>query len=117
MQDPIQRAAEIHLSAVVVGELLAGFKRGDRTKQNEERLRRFVTTTRVRLLAVDEETAERYAAMKDYLRREGTPIPANDLWIAASAWQHGLRVLTSDEHFLRIPQIMVDFFEPIPPSA
>jgi predicted nucleic acid-binding protein len=115
LQDPVRRAAEVHLNAVVVGELLASFKKGSRTRQNEERLRRFVVTTRVRVLTVDAETAERYAAIKDYLRREGTPIPANDLWIAATAFQHSLRVLTLDEHYLRVPQIIVDFFEPIPP--
>lgn len=116
LQDPVQRAAEVHLNAVVVGELLAGFKKGSRTRQNEERLRRFVVTARVRILTVDEETAQRYAAIKDYLRREGTPIPANDLWIAATAFQHGLRLLTLDEHLLRVPQIIVDFFEPLTSS-
>ena len=116
LQDPVQRASEIHLNAVVVGELLAGFKKGSRARQNEERLRRFIITSRVRILSVEEETAVRYAAVTDYLRLQGTPIPTNDLWIAATASQHGLRVLTSDEHFLRVPQIIVDFFEPLAPS-
>lgn len=116
LQAPIQSASAVHLNAVVVGELLAGFKKGSRARQNEDRLRDFVGEPRVTVLSVDDETAVRYAAIKDYLRRKGTPIPANDLWIAATAAQHGLRVLTSDEHFLRVPQIIVDFFEPIAPS-
>ena len=65
---------------------------------------------------VDDETAVRYAAIKDNLRREGTPIPTNDLWIAATASQHGLRLQTLDAHFLRVPQIIVDFFESIAPA-
>ena len=47
---------------------------------------------------------------------QGTPIPANDVWIAATAAQHGLRLLTLDAHFLRIPQVIVDFFGPVPPA-
>ena len=116
LQAPVRSASSLHLNAVVVGELLAGFKKGRRTRQNEERLRDFVGEPRVTVLTVDEETAVRYAAIRDYLRRQGTPIPTNDLWIAASASQHGLRVLTSDEHFLRVPQIIVDFFGPVTPS-
>ncbi len=63
---------------------------------------------------MDEETADRYAAIHEYLRRQGTPIPTNDVWIAATAFQQGLRVLTLDEHFLRAPQIIVDFVQPDP---
>ena len=116
VQAVVQIASSVYLNAVVVGELLAGFKKGRRTRQNEERLREFFAEPRVTLLNVDHETAVRYAVIRDYLRREGTPVPSNDLWIAATASQHGLRVLTSDEHFLRVPQIIVDFFEPMTPS-
>ena len=116
LQEPVQRAAGVHLNAVVLGELLAGFKKGSRTRQNEERLRRFVAASRVRVMYVDEETAVPYAAIKDYLRRAGTPIPTNDVWIAATAFQHGLRLQTLDAHFLRVPQIIVDLFEPVTPS-
>lgn len=113
--EPIQGASAVHLSVVIVGELLAGFKKGSRARQNEYRLREFMAEPRVTVLSVDEETAVRYAAIKDYLRREGTPIPTNDLWIAATAFQHGLRLQTFDGHFLRVPQILADFFEPIAP--
>ena len=116
LQEPVRRATGVHLNAVVVGELLAAFKKGSRTRQNEERLRRFVAVSRVRIMNVDDETAVRYAAIKDNLRREGTPIPTNDLWIAATASQHGLRLQTLDAHFLRVPQIIVDFFESIAPA-
>lgn len=49
--------------------------------------------------------------LRDCLRRQGTPVPINDIWIAATAAQHGLRLLTLDRHFRQVPQVMVDFVE------
>jgi tRNA(fMet)-specific endonuclease VapC len=60
---------------------------------------------------IDDETAHRYAAIHDYLRRQGTPGSPNDTWIAASAGQHGLTVITLDRDFDRIPQVLVRKFE------
>ncbi len=65
---------------------------------------------RVSLLDVSEETAERYAVILNSLWQAGSPIPTNDIWIAASAMEHGLRVITTDEHYDKIPQIMVEYF-------
>ncbi|MBI4198929.1 MAG: type II toxin-antitoxin system VapC family toxin [Chloroflexi bacterium] len=110
----IQQASEVCLSVVSIGELRAGFLKGARTRRNEELLRRFLASPRSRAMPVDEETAVRYAAIRDYLRKQGTPIPANDVWIAATAAQHGLRLLTLDAHFLRVPQVIVDFVETAP---
>jgi predicted nucleic acid-binding protein len=108
----IQRASVIGLSVVSIGELRAGFLKGGRTRRNEEFLRSFLASPRARAIPVDEETASCYAAIRDYLRRQGTPVPTNDVWIAAAAAQHGLRLLTLDSHFLQIPQVIVDFIEP-----
>jgi tRNA(fMet)-specific endonuclease VapC len=112
----IQRASAIALSVVSIGELRVGFLKGGRTRRNEEFLRGFLASPRARAIPVDEETASRYAAIRDYLRRQGTPIPSNDVWIAATAAQHGLRLLTLDSHFLQIPQVIVDFIEPARPE-
>ena len=57
-----------------------------------------------------EETAERYAVILNSLWQAGTPIPTNDIWIAASAMEYGLRVVTTDEHYDKISQIMVEYF-------
>jgi len=111
-REPVLEASEIWLNAIVLGELLAAFKKGSRTLENERRLRGFLEESRVRFAAVDAETAERYAFIHDHLRRCGKPVPTNDLWIAATAFQHGLRLLTLDDHFGRIPQIIVDFIGP-----
>jgi len=52
--------------------------------------------------------AQRYAAIVAYLCEQGTPIPTNDIWIAASAMQHGLKLITTDKHYLKLPQIIVE---------
>lgn len=106
----LQEADEICLNVVVLGELLAGFMRGRRRRRNEGELKTFLGSTRVRILDVNEETAERYAVILDSLWRAGTPIPTNDIWIAASAMQHGLHLLTTDAHYQNVTQVIVDFF-------
>lgn len=101
-------AARIGLSPVTLGELRAGFRGGSRRQANQEVLRRLLASPRVRALVIDAETADRYAQIYDCLRRAGTPIPTNDMWIAASAMQFGLSVVTTDAHFERVPQIVVE---------
>jgi predicted nucleic acid-binding protein len=105
--EAIAAADRITLPAVVLGELLAGFRAGLREKANREELGRFLGSPRVSRAAVDDETAERYAEIHLYLRREGTPIPTNDVWIAAVAMQLGLILHTTDPHFERVPQVIV----------
>jgi tRNA(fMet)-specific endonuclease VapC len=89
LQEPVRHASTVHLSVVVVGELLAAFLKGGRRRQNERRLREFSAEPRVRVLHVDDETAVHFSVIRDHLRRQGTPVPTNDVWIAASAAQHG----------------------------
>ena len=102
----LQEVEEAVLTPVILGELLAGFSSGRFETRNRELLKEFLATPRVCVYPVDAETSERYAAVWLHLRQQGTPIPTNDLWIAASAMQHGLKVLTADRHFLKIPQIL-----------
>lgn len=106
----MQEADEIAVNAIVLGELKAGFLKGRHRERNEKELAEFLASPRARILGLDEETADRYAVIADSLRSVGNPIPTNDVWIAASAMQHGLRVLTTDQHFRKIPQIVVDIF-------
>ena len=105
--DAVQRAGEIVLPAVVVGELLAGFRMGSRDRINRRELDAFLESPRVRVAALGAETAQRYAEIVSYLRERGAPIPTNDIWIAACAMEWGLRLLTSDAHFDRLPQVSV----------
>ena len=97
----------IVVNPIVIGELLAGFKGGKQKAKNEKELNDFLAAPRVQVIQIDEETSSRYAAVLLSLKQAGTPIPTNDVWIAASAMQHGLEVFTGDAHFSKVPQIVV----------
>ncbi|MGH9367013.1 MAG: type II toxin-antitoxin system VapC family toxin [Thermoanaerobaculia bacterium] len=108
----LQEADEIFVNPIVLGELRFGFRLGRRRRKKEEELAIFLSSPRVLVADVDSGTSERYAAVFEALRTAGAPIPTNDVWIAASAMQHGLTVATTDKHFQRVPQILVELFEP-----
>ena len=112
IQRCVQEADELFVNPIVLGELKAGFARGRHRKKNERELASFLASSRVSVIPLDEETSERYAVILVSLRSAGTPIPTNDVWIAASAMQYGLQVVTLDRHFQKVPQVLVEFFEP-----
>jgi predicted nucleic acid-binding protein len=101
----IRQADQILVPFIVVGELRAGFAGGDRGRENEAALVRFLGSRRVDLMLADEDTTYHYAQLFQQLRRQGTPIPANDLWIAALVVQHQLQLFARDAHFDHLPQI------------
>jgi tRNA(fMet)-specific endonuclease VapC len=105
----LQEADRIFISPVILGELLSGFMAGSNERKNRAMLDDFLASPRVSLVGLDDETAERYAVIVTHLRSKGTPISTNDLWIAASAMQHGFKVITSDNHFLKVPHIITLF--------
>ena len=92
---------------VVLGELRAGFAHGRRPADNERTLRRFLLTEGVRVLFADDQTTHHYAAVFSQLRKQGTPIPTNDMWLAALVLQHNLVLHARDKHFAHLPQIFV----------
>jgi tRNA(fMet)-specific endonuclease VapC len=98
----IRLADRIGMNAVVLGELLAGFAGGSHEERNRRELAEFLGSPRVEMLPLSSSTAEHYAGVFQLLRRKGRPIPTNDLWIAASALEHGYAVYTHDEHFRAI---------------
>lgn len=104
----VQSADEIYVNAVIAGELIGGFIRGSHEARNRRELERFLASERVRFVPVDDETAERYALILRDLRQKGTPVPTNDVWIAASAMQYGLKVVTRDSHYRSISQVVVE---------
>lgn len=101
----LQTAEEIFLPFIVVGELRAGFRCGTRGLENEKILVRLLNSPRVQILFADQQTTHHYANLFLQLRKQGTPIPTNDLWIAALVNQHNLILFDRDEHFNHLPQI------------
>ena len=97
--DELQRATEVAVCPVVLGELLGGFAFGSRERENLRELDEFMAAPRVRLLSMTDRTSVFFAKIYGALRRKACPIPANDLWIAASAMEHGLALLSFDRHF------------------
>ena len=98
-------AEAIHLPFVTLGELRAGFLAGGRSHANERVLGEFLNRPRVRVLLPDEATTQQYARVYVQLRAQGTPIPTNDMWIAALVIQHDLLLYSRDTHFRHLPQL------------
>jgi len=98
----VAHAERICLNSIVLGELLGGFAAGKRESKSRAELARFLDSPRVEVVPVTAQTADSCALVYSGLRRKGVPIPTNDLWIAASALEHGAALLTRDAHFARI---------------
>jgi len=101
----LEEAEAILLPFVVVGELRAGFAHGRRQLENERVLRRFLLKEGVRVLFADDQTSHHYASVFRQLRKQETPIPTNDMWLAALVLQHNLALHARDRHFDHLPQI------------
>lgn len=103
----LQKAEVIGLSSISIGELFSGFKGGSKEKKNREELDLFLDSPRVRLFYIDEVTADYYSEILNNLREIGKPIPTNDIWIAACAFQHGLKLYSKDAHFKSVKGLML----------
>lgn len=101
----VQRAESVKLPFVALAELRAGFRCGTVGRRNEATLVRFLASPRVTVLYPDEQTTHAYAGLFAQLRMQGTPIPTNDLWIAALCVQHDLLLCSRDAHFNHLPQL------------
>lgn len=100
--DSLARADTVVVPAVVVGELEAGFLLGKRVEENRRTLAEFLDEPFVNILDVSAVTARRYGQIFAALRLAGTPIPINDIWIAAATMECGGHLLTFDVDFSRI---------------
>lgn len=101
----MESASAIFIPFVVLAELRAGFACGNRIRENEALLVRILQQPSSNALYADADTTHHYAAIYFQLRRAGTPIPTNDIWIAALAIQHELVLFSRDPHFQHLPQL------------
>ncbi len=98
-------AQTVYMSVFVIGELCAGFRGGSRPQENKKILEKFLSKPTVRVLNATEETADIFGMIKHDLKKAGTPLPINDVWIAAHAIEIGTVVVTYDAHFKKIAGI------------
>jgi tRNA(fMet)-specific endonuclease VapC len=106
LADRLGECDEVWLPLVVLAEIKAGFYGGSQQLRNQVLLQSFLAQPTVGVLLPERETAEHYARLFVQLKRAGTPIPDNDLWIAALVLEHDLQLITRDQHFERVPQLL-----------
>ena len=92
----------ILFSPVVLGELMFGFRNGTKFKENMKGLDEFLLHDVVEIPQIGKTTSDRYSRIAAQLKRKGTPIPSNDIWIAAQTMEYGAELITSDRHFNKI---------------
>jgi tRNA(fMet)-specific endonuclease VapC len=105
--EALGRAGVVFMSVFVMGELYGGFKGGDRELENRAQLDDFLRRPTVRVLTATQETADIFGAIKHRLRKAGTPIPINDVWIAAHATESGSHLMSYDAHFAGVPGLLL----------
>ena len=105
--DAIDEVENLFFSVVVIGELYAGFRNGSRFHENTVFLKEFLSDPIVTIADVNEETAEIFGELKSVLKKQGTPIPLNDIWIAAQCVEMGSVLVTFDKHFSNIPGLRI----------
>jgi tRNA(fMet)-specific endonuclease VapC len=103
----LARADSVHMSVFVLGELFAGFKAGGKEKDNKDLLERFLLKPTVGVLDATLDTADIFGFIMASLRKSGTPIPINDVWIAAHCLETGSFLITYDTHFAQIPGLRI----------
>ena len=106
----IVKSEIILFSPVVLGELMFGFRSGTKFKKNMYDLNEFLNHDVVELLDMGKITSDRYSRIATQLKQQGTPIPTNDIWIAAQSIEQGAELITSDQHFEKISGLVYTLF-------
>ena len=101
--DVVASTETVFMSIFVLGELHAGFLGGNKERENRDVLDRFLLKPSVKILNATIETAEVFGSIKNSLTLAGTPLPINDVWIAAHGVETGSIIITYDTHFKRVP--------------
>jgi len=107
----VTKAEKVLISPIVYGELLLGFRKGTRFEKNMAELDLFMTNEAVEMIQIGSITADRYSRIVAQLKQQGTPIPSNDIWIAAQTMESGAELVTGDNHFMSVGGLVYRFFE------
>lgn len=105
--DEIVTADVIFFSVIVLAELFSGFKLGSKEEENRKNLEIFLAKPLIEIINISQETAEIYGQIYAALKKAGTPVPINDVWIAAQAIETGAKLISFDRHFSKIPGIRI----------
>lgn len=115
VHDLIAAAEAVLVPATVLGELHGAFEIGSRTRENRTTLSEFLAEPFVRVVPTSADVARQYGRVYAALRRAGTPIPSNDMWIAAAALDQRACLLTFDRDFRKVAgleRILLEGVEP-----
>ena len=102
----------VYISVFVAGELYTGFRGGTKYRQNKSRFEQFLLKTTEEFFNATETTADIFGQLKNALKRAGTPLPINDIWIAAHAIETGSVLITYDRHFAKLPGLRLWYHFP-----
>ena len=105
LKDRLAGADEVFVPSIALGELHYGARKSRRVAENVARIDDFAVQNAV--LGCTADTARHYGQIKDELRQKGSPIPENDIWIAAIARQERLILLARDVHFDEVEGLRV----------
>jgi tRNA(fMet)-specific endonuclease VapC len=107
----LTQADVIFISPIMLGELMFGFRNGSRFARNTEELNLFLSHHAVEIVKLSEITSDRYSRIAAQLKQQGTPIPSNDIWIAAQTMETGAELVTMDNHFDKIQGLVYHLFQ------
>jgi tRNA(fMet)-specific endonuclease VapC len=101
----INNSEKVLVPFTVVGEMLSGFRRGNKLEKNMLVWDEFIKDSSVEVIGATKKTGEIYGEIHSYLVKKGRPIPINDVWIAAVCIEHDIQLLTRDSDFQHLPQL------------
>ena len=108
----LTQADMIFMSPIVLGELMFGFRNGSRLTKNMEEFNLFLSHPAVQIVNISAITSDRYSRIASRLKQQGTPIPSNDIWLAAQTMETGAELVTLDHHFDKIAGLVYRLFQP-----
>ncbi len=108
LSDILETADRVLVTPIVMGEFLAGLGANARSRRQDNALANLMEDASVEYVSFSENTPLFYARTYQFLKSQGTPIPTNDIWIAAFTQETGAVLLSRDRHFLNIPTLLVE---------